>query len=496
MRWSRSRDNDPDSIAESTPAWGTPGGTETPTGPNTDPYAGLAASQSSVPTDVTVPGGTHISVAIPSRPPTPRRPIRWGIVVPLSLLGIAMLVIIIQLVRMQGMSAPPSGPLVSLEAQWTVDSESLTGEYGYELASVDGSADSPILSTSHGDSGSSQWIIRLRDESPQSADHLVALEPTTGAVTWQREVTDAHCTQTEAAELLCLIDPLEGEAMTLTWLNPESGEPLNEVAAQVNEPIELITPFADGLLTLSQSGNLALLNADGTIAWSSPLGVYDWDREQDELYINQYSDSVLITVGSMAVVLVEDDGAQPPRACTALVVTESAWLCEEAGTVTSFAPDGSELWREADYSIHLLNQSGAPSVTAITEHTDGTLSLIEPTTGQLQAPFSLSDDNVTVRQAGDEQTTVLWTEDVVGVIAADGSQPWRWTSPIRDSGLVIAEIVVVDDTLIIGGRSIHAYDVSSGEYLWRADSTLSQLWARDGALVGTYGGQLIRYQLP
>ncbi|MFV0252221.1 MAG: PQQ-binding-like beta-propeller repeat protein [Beutenbergiaceae bacterium] len=387
-----------------------------------------------------------------------------------------------------------STPSAELSQSWTVDPNAMTGGYGREFIGVDGSATGTVLSTAQG------WVVMASDEDPSTSDALASLDPSAGETQWQVAIDAGRCTQREAGvDLLCVVTQDGSAAPTLLNLDPATGEPIDgsaRVDLDLPGPPVLLAPFQDGLLALSEDATLTAFDLDGNLIWSDWLGIYDWYPDMDVITVGQYPQSLLITVNGQASTLVLPDGPLPASDCRTVVVADQAWLCDQHGEVYSYGPDGTELWRDHTQDIDLIGQYFGPGAVGVNDNGDGSVSFIDPATGRLGPPVELTDDHESLRLIGDARFPLIAGDTGLSLLSNDGSE-LLWRADVRDDLLDSAQVAVVNNVLIVGGSDLYGFDAATGEQLWKSgQARVRQMWAHDGALVGSTWEGLSRFQLP
>lgn len=377
-----------------------------------------------------------------------------------------------------------------LDAAWTVDSYDLANGYG-SFGTPEGTITDPLLTTSTG------WVTMVQPSTPDAL--LVSVDPDTGAVRWTAGMPEGRCTQTErGVDLVCLTRSDGSSTFQLVTVDPSSGDVVGGVDVDLPAVPALLLPLGDGLLTLSVSGVLTGFGLDGVVGWSQPIGLPDLDLSHEQADVATYPDSVLLYFGWIHdTVRITAAGEVTTRPCHSAAATPQAWVCEGESLTIGYAPDGTELWRGDwdDYYLVVAYQHIAP--TAIVDNWDGTVSPVDPITGERGPAVRVAADaSHNLSLVGSDPDHPIVTTDTDVVLLDAGVTTVLWSQPVTDEFLNIAGGGVVDDQVVIDGELSYGFDLTSGDQLWSRDFLAADVWVHDGALVGYAYNELIRYQLP
>lgn len=413
---------------------------------------------------------------VPSGPPTtwspsgaPARRAGAGagcvVVVAVVVVLVAVVGVLARLVAGGGSSSGAGGSGGSdLEVRWSVEPRALADDWGY-FESVDG-AQPGLLPTAGG------WVAMV-DASTVDAV-LGAIDPDDGSVRWSIELPESRCTHTgddPAAPLTCLTRDDPGDPFQVVSIDPVTGDRVGDpLATTLTEVPVLLAPLADGLLALSAAGSLTALDADGTVLWHEPVGIADLDTSYLEADLGRYDDAVLLHLGWYRGTVHATVDGFTVRTCRALVVTAEAWVCEsnDDDETAGYAPDGEMLWSGDWSDYYLVDQYNRITPVAIADNWDGSVSAVDPTTGEKGDPVQVGDGRDNLAFFGDAEHPLVATDDAVALLEPDLTGI-RWQTAITDEYLNIANGGLVGDTIVVDGEHSYGLDVGTGDVRWERD---------------------------
>jgi hypothetical protein len=362
------------------------------------------------------------------------------------------------------------GSAPDMDTAWSVDSYDLS-DYG-TFDSADGTVPGTVLSTSHG------WIAMVEPSTLEAL--LVSVDPDSGSVQWSTPVPEGRCTTTTPDSILCLVRDGAPEFQLLTR---DDGVPV------------LVVPMGgDAVVTLSISSELAAVDLQGTTLWTQPIDVGDYEVEWLEIDTAAYDASVILHLGGyVGTVQATAEGATL-HDCRGVAVTPQAWMCQGEDDAVGLSPDGTELWRADWEDYYVVDQYEHIAPVMIVDNWDGTVSAVDPLTGDHGAAIDLGTDS-SFNLLGDAEHPVVLTDDSVVMLDAELTTV-LWTAPIRDEYLNIAGGGVIGETLVVDGEQNWGFDVGTGEERWQRDFLPYDVLVLDDALVGVRINELVRYELP
>lgn len=479
------------------PAWGTPSSaaSDPPSRASSASSAGSTSGPSSSPRS---PAAPAIPSAKPAAPPrTPRRArAATGLTFGVVALGIVGAVVItIGLIAgagdrsgSGGGSGPPGGYAPELEADWSVSSDDLTGNYG-TFDSAEGSLSGTVLETTTG------WVVMV--EASTLGATLVSLEPESGDVQWSIPMPEARCTTMSGDTLVCLTRS-GGSTFDLVTVDAGSGslvgDPVPTDIAHV--PVFVVPMGDDGLAAFTMRAELVGLDLQGSTQWTEAIDTGDYEIDWIVPDVAPLGSSTILLLGThIGTVQASAQGAVL-HDCRSVAVTEQAWMCTGEDDAVGLDPEGIELWREPWNDYYLVDQYQHIAPVIIVDNGNGTVSRVDPMTGKHGTAIDISDDDsASFNFLGDTEHPFVFAEDTVSLLDADLTTV-LWTSPIDDEYLNIAGGGVAGDILAIDAQHSYGFDLGTGEMLWERAFLPNDAVVVGDAFVGMRATELIRYQLP
>lgn len=381
--------------------------------------------------------------------------------------------------------SPFGGGAAELDTAWTVSSYDLSDHGAFDRA--DGTVPGAILSTSHG------WVSMVEPATLEAV--LVSVDPDSGEVQWSTPVPEGRCTSTTPDSILCLTRD-GGSQFQLLTVAAETGDPVGDPVPTdlTHVPVFVVPMGTDGLVTLSITAELAGLDLQGSTLWTEQIDLGDYEAEWLDVDTAAYASSVILHLGAyVGTVQASAEGAAV-HDCQGVAATPEAWMCQGEDEAVGRAPDGTELWREDWQDYYLVDQYQQIAPVMIVDNWDGTVSAVNPVTGEHAAPVDLSTGR-SFNFLGDAEHPFVLTEDSINLLDA-GLTTVLWSSPIRDEYLNIAGGGVIDEVLVVDGESSWGFDLATGDELWRRDFLPYDVMVVDDALAGLRITELVRYALP
>lgn len=385
-----------------------------------------------------------------------------------------------------GSGGPPGGYAPELEAQWVVSSYDISKDYG-TFDSVDGTLGGELLETSTG------WVTMIEPATPEA--ELVSVEPATGALQWVLPMPEARCTLNEDA-LLCLTRST-GAQFELVTVAVDTGQVVGEpvLTDLTHVPVFLVMMGTDAVVTMSMAAELTGVDLQGSTLWSQPIDLGDYEVEWVEPDVAPIGSSVILSMGrAIGTVEAAAEGAVV-HPCGDVAVTPEAWMCVGDDDAIGYAPDGSELWRGDWHDYYLVDRYQHIAPVMLVDNWDGTVSSIDPLTGQHGQPIRVGDDDASFNFLGDTAHPLVFTYDSVSLLDADLTTV-LWTTPVYDEYLNIAGGGIVGDVVAVDAQHSYGFDLATGEMLWERAFLPYDAYAVGDGFVGVQINELIRYELP
>lgn len=222
----------------------------------------------------------------------------------------------------------------------------------------------------------------------------------------------------------------------------------------------------------------------------------DVDLDYLEIEAAHYPESTLLYLGwTIGAVQATVDGEVLVQECRSVAATPDAWVCEGDDEAVGRAPDGTELWSGPWNEYYLIDEYQHIAPVVLTDNGDGSVSAVDPLTGEHGTPIPVGDGTDNLSLVGDADHVGVTTDSALALLDLATSSV-LWQTDLRDEYLNIAGAVVIDDVLVMDAESTYGFDLATGDILWERDLLASELRVRDGALVGADWSELIRYELP
>ncbi|WP_420111356.1 hypothetical protein [Pseudactinotalea sp.] len=468
------------------PAWGTPANT------SAAPAAAPAATPGPAPTPSTPPVPT-------ARPARTGRRSRTGTGVTFGALSAAVITVVVIVIGLivgvtQGGgtggsgSGPPGGYAPELEADWTLSSQQLLGDYG-AFDSPEGSLSGTVLETTAG------WIVMLEASTLEA--RLVSVAPDSGDVQWSIPMPEARCTTSTGDALVCLTRS-GGSTFELVTVDASSGAPVGDPVPTdiAHVPVFVVPMGDDGLTAFTMRSELIGLDLQGNTMWREELDTGDYETEWIQPDVARLGPSTILFLGTYVGTVQVDAQGPHMHECRSVAVTEQAWMCTGEDDAVGRDADGAELWREGWQDYYLVDRYQHIAPVIIVDNWDGTVSGVDPLTGTHGALIEVSDDpGASFNFLGDPEHPFVFADDTVSLLDADLTTV-LWTSPIEDEYLNIAGGGLAGDTLAIDAQHSYGFDLDTGEMQWERAFLPNDALVVGEAFVGMQGSDLIRYQLP
>lgn len=376
-----------------------------------------------------------------------------------------------------------------LEEVWELESDDVTGDWR-AFDSVDGTLPGSVLSTSTG------WLV-LQEASTVDAV-LASVDPATGEVQWHTPMPEGRCTQAGAdAALVCLTRDDPGAAFRLVTLDPATGDVLGSpVTTTLTHVPVVLVGLGEGLLTLSVTGSLAALDLDGTMRWEEPLNLPDLDTTYLQPDIARYPDAVVLYLGSYVGTVHATLDGFTTHVCNDVAATPEAWLCVDVDRDEAIGrtPAGETLWTGDWQDYYLVDTYQRIAPVIITDNWDGTISGVDPLTGEHGAPIRVGDGSDNLSFLGDASYPVVTTDSAVALLD-EGLTEVLWRTDITDEYLNIAVGGVVNGTIVMDAEHSYGFDPATGEVLWEHNSVGYEVLLLDDVLITISGSALTRYDV-
>ncbi|GAB2618284.1 hypothetical protein GCM10027067_32910 [Pseudactinotalea suaedae] len=378
------------------------------------------------------------------------------------------------------------GGAPELEAEWSLSSYDF-GDHG-SFDSADGTVPGTILSTSNG------WVTMVEPGTLEAT--LVSVEPDTGEVHWSTPMPEGRCTSTDPDSILCLTRD-GGSQFQLLTLTAETGEVVGDPVPTdlTRVPVLLVPMGGEGWVTLSITAELAGLDLQGRTLWTEQIELGDYEVEWLDVDTAAYASSVILSLGPYVGTVQAGVEGAAVHECRGVAVTPEAWMCQGEDEAVGRAPDGTELWREDWQDYYLVDQYQRIAPVMIVDNWDGTVSAVDPLTGEHAAAVDMGSPEGSFNFLGDTEHPFVLTEDSINLLDT-GLTTVLWSAPIRDEYLNIAGGGVIGEVLVIDGESSWGFDLATGDELWRRGFLPYDVMVIDEALVGLRITELLRYALP
>ena len=333
-------------------------------------------------------------------------------------------------------------------------------------------------------------------EPSQLDGEVASLDPDTGEVRWSVPMPEARCTATGEDTIVCLTRE-GGSQFQLVTLAAEDGQPVGDpVPTDLTHVPVVLVPLADaGLVTFTMDARLTALDLDGSTLWSEPIDLRDYEPDWLQPDVASYGSSTILHLGTyVGTVQASAEGAVV-HDCRGVAVTPEAWLCTGDDTAVARAPDGTELWQGDWQDYYLVDQYEHIAPMIIVDNWDGSVSGVDPLTGDHGPAVPIDDDRSSFNLLGDPEHPFVFADASIHLLDADLTTV-LWSAPIEDEYLNIASGGIVGDTLAIDAEHSYGFDVATGDMKWERAFLPYDSYVVGEAFVGMRATELMRYELP
>jgi hypothetical protein len=377
------------------------------------------------------------------------------------------------------------GAAPDLDEAWVLNSYDHS-DYG-AWGSADGSIPGSALRTSHG-------MVAMIEPSTVGAS-LLSVDPESGDVQWSTPMPEARCAAPDPDTIVCLARE-GGSTFELVTVDVVTGEHVGEpVRTEISHvPVMLLPLGTEHLVALSVDKELTALDLQGTTQWQDVLASPDLDTSYVQADVAHYENSVILSLGWLRGTFLLTLEGVTAYGCDSVAATPEAWMCSGEDDAIGLAPDGTELWREDWSDYYLIDRYQHIAPVMLVDNWDGTVSSVDPLTGDHGPAIPLSEDG-SFNFLGDPEHPFVLGDASITLLSPDLTAV-VWTAPIVDGYLNIAAGGVVGDSLVVDGEHSWGFDISDGTRLWERDFLTNDVQVIDGGLYGLGINELVRYELP